>query len=169
MADAASKVKIGPGMDPATQLGPLVSQEQLDRVTGFLREGLTDGARALTGGQRWGDKGFFVEPTVLVDVRPEFSVVREEIFGPVVSAMPFDAEDGVEVAANDSIYGLAAGIWTRDLSKAHRTARRLKPDRCGSTSTTASTPPCPSAGSSSRAGVANSARARSTSTRRPKP
>ncbi len=126
MADAASRVKIGPGMDPATQLGPLVSQEQLDRVTGFLREGLTDGARALTGGQRWGDKGFFVEPTVLVDVQPEFSVVREEIFGPVVAAMPFDADDGIDVAANDSIYGLAAGIWTRDLSKAHRTARRLK-------------------------------------------
>ncbi|AKE90877.1 MULTISPECIES: aldehyde dehydrogenase family protein [Rhodococcus] len=126
VAEAASKVKIGPGLDPATQLGPLVSQEQLDRVTGYLRQGLTDGARALTGGKRWGDKGFFVEPTVLVDVQPDFSVVREEIFGPVVAAMPFDADEGITAAANDSIYGLAAGIWTRDLSKAHRTARRLK-------------------------------------------
>lgn len=126
VAEAASNVKIGPGLDPTTELGPLVSQEQLDRVTGYLRDGLADGARALTGGKRWGETGYFVEPTVLVDVQPEFSVVREEIFGPVVAAMPFDADDGIVTAANDSIYGLAAGIWTRDISKAHRTARRLK-------------------------------------------
>jgi aldehyde dehydrogenase (NAD+) len=126
VAEAASKVKIGPGLDPATQLGPLVSQEQFDRVTGYLREGLADGARALTGGRRWGETGYFVEPTVFVDVKPTFSVVREEIFGPVVAALPFDTEDDVVGAANDSVYGLAAGIWTRDLSKAHRTAKRLK-------------------------------------------
>ncbi|ELB87248.1 NAD-dependent aldehyde dehydrogenase [Rhodococcus wratislaviensis IFP 2016] len=126
MADAASKVKIGPGMDPATQLGPLISQEQFDKVTGYLRDGLADGARALTGGKRWGETGYFVEPTVFVDVKPEFSVVREEIFGPVVAALPFDADNGVVAAANDSIYGLAAGIWTKDISKAHRTAKKLK-------------------------------------------
>nr|WP_328825588.1 aldehyde dehydrogenase family protein [Tomitella gaofuii] len=126
VAEAASQVKIGPGMDPATQLGPLVSQEQFDKVTGYLREGMADGARALTGGNRWGETGYFVEPTVLVDVRPEFSVVRDEIFGPVVTAMPFDAERGVAAAANDSMYGLAAGIWTRDISKAHRTAKQIK-------------------------------------------
>ncbi|TJZ79704.1 aldehyde dehydrogenase family protein [Rhodococcus oryzae] len=126
VADAASQVKIGPGLDPATQLGPLVSQEQFDKVTGYLREGLADGARALTGGKRWGETGYFVEPTVFVDVKPEFSIVREEIFGPVVAALPFNAEAGVAAAANDSIYGLAAGIWTRDISKAHRTARQIK-------------------------------------------
>lgn len=126
VADAASKVKIGPGLDPATQLGPLISQEQFDKVTSYLRQGLADGARALTGGQRWGETGYFVEPTVFVDVAPDFSVVREEIFGPVVAALPFSAENGVVAAANDSIYGLAAGIWTKDISKAHRTAKKLK-------------------------------------------
>ncbi|TSE02179.1 aldehyde dehydrogenase family protein [Skermania sp. ID1734] len=126
VAEAASQVKIGPGLDPTTQLGPLVSQEQFDKVTGYLRDGLADGARALTGGKRFGDKGYFVEPTVFVDVRPEFSIVREEIFGPVVTALPFSADSGVAAAANDSMYGLAAGIWTRDISKAHRTAKQLK-------------------------------------------
>ena len=126
VADAAAQVKIGPGMDPATQLGPLVSQEQFDKVTGYLAAGIADGARALTGGGRWGETGYFVEPTVFVDVKPEFSIVREEIFGPVVAALPFNAEEGVAAAANDSIYGLAAGIWTKDISKAHRTAREIK-------------------------------------------
>jgi phenylacetaldehyde dehydrogenase len=126
VAEAASKVKIGPGLDPTTQLGPLISQEQFDKVTGYLREGLADGARALTGGRRWGETGYFVEPTVFVDVQPQFSVVREEIFGPVVAALPFKADDDVIAAANDSIYGLAAGIWTKDISKAHRTAKKLK-------------------------------------------
>ncbi|WP_033288782.1 aldehyde dehydrogenase family protein [Amycolatopsis jejuensis] len=126
VAQAASQVKIGPGLDPETQLGPMVSQEQFDRVSRYLGEGLADGARALTGGKRWGDTGYFIEPTVFVDVQPEFSIVREEIFGPVVAAMPFNAEQGVAAAANSSEYGLAAGVWTKDVSKAHRTARELK-------------------------------------------
>lgn len=126
VADAAAQVTIGPGLDPATQLGPLVSQEQFDRVTGYIDAGLRDGATALTGGRRHGHTGLFVEPTVFVDVKPWFSIVREEIFGPVVAAIPFTSEDQLIAAANDSEYGLAAGIWTRDLSKAHRVAKRLK-------------------------------------------
>jgi len=126
VADAAAQAKIGPGLDPATELGPLVSQEQFDRVDGYIQQGLADGARALTGGKRWGTEGYFVEPTVFVDVRPDFSIVEEEIFGPVVAALPFDGEDDVARAANDSIYGLAAGIWTRDISKAHRTAAAVQ-------------------------------------------
>ncbi|KAA9149120.1 aldehyde dehydrogenase family protein [Amycolatopsis acidicola] len=126
VAEFASKVKIGPGLDPATELGPLVSQEQLDRVTSYLRQGIADGARALTGGGRHGDSGYYVEPTVLVDVREDMSVVREEIFGPVVAAIPFSGEDALAAAANNSEYGLAAGIWTRDISKAHRVAKKIK-------------------------------------------
>ncbi len=129
VADAASKIKVGPGLDPNTEMGPLVSQEQLDRVTGYMRDGLEHGARALTGGTRHGDTGFFVEPTVFVNVGPDFKIVREEIFGPVVAALPFNADDGIAAAvqsANDTTYGLAAGIWNRDISKAHRVARQLK-------------------------------------------
>ncbi|WP_280194937.1 aldehyde dehydrogenase family protein [Nocardia farcinica] len=126
VADIAAASKLGPGLDPTTEVGPLVSQEQLERVTGYIDQGLRDGARALCGGRRHGDSGFYVEPTVLVDVQSSFSVYREEIFGPVVVATPFDAEDGVAAAANDTPYGLAASVWTRDISKAHRTARQIK-------------------------------------------
>jgi aldehyde dehydrogenase (NAD+) len=127
VAEYASKVKVGNGMDPEVQLGPLVSQEQLDRVTGFLAQGNADGSRALTGGNRVGTKGFFVEPTVLVDVREDMSVVRDEIFGPVVAAIPFSSSDMGPIAeANRTSYGLASGIWTKDISKAHKLAKHIK-------------------------------------------
>jgi aldehyde dehydrogenase (NAD+) len=126
VAEVAAGSRIGPGLDPTTEVGPLVSEKQLDRVLGYVDQGLHDGARALTGGKRHGDAGYYVEPTVLVDVDSSFSVYREEIFGPVVVATPFNAERGVTAAANDTPYGLAASVWTRDITKAHRTARQIK-------------------------------------------
>ncbi|WP_040842046.1 aldehyde dehydrogenase family protein [Nocardia brevicatena] len=126
VAEVAAAGKLGSGLDPTTDVGPLVSQTQLDRVLGYVDAGLRDGARALTGGKRHGDSGYFVEPTVFVDVDSSFSVYREEIFGPVVVATPFNAERGVAAAANDTPYGLAASVWTSDVSKAHRTARQIK-------------------------------------------
>ena len=126
VSQQAKKIKIGPGLEPGTQMGPLVSQEQLDRVCGYLESGFAEGAKATVGGKRQGEKGYFVQPTVLVDTNPKMKVVQEEIFGPVVTAIPFKSTDEVVAQAHDTIYGLAAGIWTRDVSKAHRMAEQLQ-------------------------------------------
>ncbi|HUC18669.1 MAG TPA: aldehyde dehydrogenase family protein [Acetobacteraceae bacterium] len=128
LTEEAAKIKIGPGLDPTTNMGPLVSEEQFQRVTDYLESGRAQGAEVLTGGKRHGNEGYFVEPTVLARTTPEMKVVREEIFGPVVCAMPYGDDDLDRIAkeANATEYGLAASIWTRDLGIAHKLARKLK-------------------------------------------
>jgi phenylacetaldehyde dehydrogenase len=128
IAAIARGMRIGPGLDPATQIGPLVSEAQLERVMGFITQARADGAAVVTGGVRRASPGYFVEPTVLTETRFGMSVVDEEIFGPVLSVIPFDTLDLDEIAAlaNAPIYGLAAYVWTRDLATAHGLIRRIK-------------------------------------------
>ena len=126
LAKAVENLNIGPGNDPSSDITPLVSEDQLQRVVGYLNEGKAAGAEALVGGNRWGDKGYYVEPTIFTNTTPDMSIVREEIFGPVAIAIPFSTEEEVIEAANDSEYGLAAALWTKDLSRAHRVAGRLQ-------------------------------------------
>jgi phenylacetaldehyde dehydrogenase len=126
VAEIAKSIKMGPGMEPGTQMGPLVSDEQFRLVTGFLESGKADGATALAGGGRFGDRGYFVEPTVLTNTNPDMKVVREEIFGPVLVAAPFSDLDEIAAVANDSDFGLGAGIWTKDISKAHALAKKIR-------------------------------------------
>jgi acyl-CoA reductase-like NAD-dependent aldehyde dehydrogenase len=126
----AEQMTVGDPMEKGTRLGAIVSQEQLDRVMGYVEAGRNEGARLVTGGERadphGNGTGFFMEATVFADVDPEMTIAREEIFGPVAAVIPFDDfEDGVR-KANQTIYGLAAGIWTRDIGKAHRMAREIR-------------------------------------------
>ncbi|HET8914009.1 MAG TPA: aldehyde dehydrogenase family protein [Ktedonobacteraceae bacterium] len=129
LSGAAQKMKVGQGIDPATDMGPLISREQLERVSGYVDIGKGEGATALTGGSRPADehlKGYFYQPTIFSNVNDEMRVAQEEIFGPVVAALPFEDIEEVATRANRSIYGLAAGIWTSDVKKVHKMAAALK-------------------------------------------
>ncbi|WP_137389627.1 aldehyde dehydrogenase family protein [Rhodoligotrophos defluvii] len=133
IAQEAQKIRVGHGLSEGTQMGPVISQEQLERVTGYIEQGKAAGATVAAGGRRVGNEGYFIAPTILTDTNPEMSVVQEEIFGPVLCAMSFDDDDLDRIAkqANDTIYGLAGSIWTRDLSIAHKMARRIRAGRIG--------------------------------------
>jgi phenylacetaldehyde dehydrogenase len=124
----AKSLKIGPGAEADTFMGPVVSPRQLERVTGYVRAGQEQGAEIVSGDQALPEKGYFVRPTVLSNVRPEMSVMREEIFGPVVCALRFGDEDldAIASVANDTSYGLSAYIWTSNVSTAHKLASRIK-------------------------------------------
>jgi phenylacetaldehyde dehydrogenase len=127
VSDAAKKIRLGPGLDPSTQMGPLVSKVQFDRVTGFLKSGKEEGAHTVVGGSRHGNAGYFVQPTVLDGTRENMRVYQEEIFGPVVTVTPFkDVDADLIRRANDTVYGLAAGIWSSDMRRAHRIANKLR-------------------------------------------
>jgi acyl-CoA reductase-like NAD-dependent aldehyde dehydrogenase len=126
----AQQVKLGPPLDPETRMGPLVSREQYERVKGYLELGKEEGAKVKTGGEAATEgalaKGYFVKPTVFTGVRNSMRIAQEEIFVPVVAAIPFKDERDAVLQGNDTMYGLAAGVWTRDVSKAHKVARALK-------------------------------------------
>ncbi|MGM0887397.1 MAG: aldehyde dehydrogenase family protein [Bacillota bacterium] len=122
----AKNIKQGAGLDPTTQIGPLVSSEQLERVGSYIEKGKSEGAEMVTGGNYGQGEGYFVTPTIFAGVEDEMTIAKEEIFGPVVAAMPFDDLDDVINRANNSEYGLAAGLWTQDVKKAHYVANELK-------------------------------------------
>ena len=126
LSGIAADMKLGAGIEPSTQIGPLVSAVQQQRVLGYIRSGFEEGARALAGGAAGEGEGYFVKSTVLVDTRDDMRVVREEIFGPVVVAMPYDDLDEVARRANDTPYGLGASIWSNDLSRVHRLVPKIK-------------------------------------------
>ncbi|CAE6388437.1 aldehyde dehydrogenase family protein [Paenibacillus sp. GCM10023250] len=125
MASYAAKIKQGPGIEADTEMGPLVSLEQQQKVLGYIRQGRVEGAALVCGGEDRSDAGYFVKPTIFADVDESMTIAREEIFGPVVCAIPFESIDDVIDRANNSEYGLAAGLWTDNLKNAHYVANRL--------------------------------------------
>jgi aldehyde dehydrogenase (NAD+) len=127
-AQAIAALKLGDPLDPSTRLGPLISATQRDRVEGYIAKGKQEGARIVMGGGRPTafSKGYYVEPTIFADVKPKMTIAQEEIFGPVLSVLPYDTEEEAIDIANDTSYGLAGGVWSGDPQRAMRVARRMR-------------------------------------------
>jgi betaine-aldehyde dehydrogenase len=126
---AAETFVLGNALEPQTRLGPLVSKRQQERVRSYIRKGIDEGATLVTGGPEQPEglpQGFFVKPTVFSNVKTSMTIAQEEIFGPVLCIMPYDGEDDAVRIANDTIYGLAGGVWSKDLERAKRVARRIR-------------------------------------------
>jgi aldehyde dehydrogenase (NAD+) len=118
--------RLGDPFDPQTEQGPQVDQAQFDKILSYVDYGKQDGAKCVTGGKRFGDRGYFVEPTLFTDVTDDMRIARDEIFGPVLSVLKFSDVDEIVRRANDTNFGLAAAVWTRDVAKAHRFASRVR-------------------------------------------
>ena len=122
----AKAIKVGPGLDAGSTMGPLAYRDRLDTVEEYVQSGQQEGAKLLCGGKRTDRAGFFYEPTIFGDVDNSMRIAQEEIFGPVLAVIPFDGEEEAIAIANDTIYGLGAGIWTRDLTRANRVAKAIR-------------------------------------------
>ncbi|MFC7395517.1 aldehyde dehydrogenase family protein [Scopulibacillus cellulosilyticus] len=126
LAELANKVILGPGLDSKSEMGPLVSKEQQERVLGYIEKGKKEGARVAAGGEKPFDKGYYVQPTIFADVTDDMVIAQEEIFGPVVAVLPFDTVEEVIQRANHTPYGLAAAVWTENIKTGHNVANKLK-------------------------------------------
>jgi phenylacetaldehyde dehydrogenase len=131
IAAVAGSLKVAPGFDPDAVLGPLISARQLERVHGYVAKGIAEGGQILCGGGQIGERGYFFEPTLIGETRNDMTIVREEIFGPVIAAQRFDTVDEVITLANDSSYGLSSSVWTQNITQGHRIARQLVTGQVG--------------------------------------
>ncbi len=133
VADVARALPVGPGSDPSNAIGPVISERQRDRIEGYIKAARDEGARLAAGGGRARDEGYFIEPTLFTDCKPEHTIVREEIFGPVIAMQTFGDEDLESLAGklNDTVYGLSGSVWTQDLATAHRMVKLIDSGQVG--------------------------------------